>query len=80
MITHIQIRPFTLCNQIGSPLWLNLIPGQPIFATSVDYGFDCDEEELGRELHASIPANVADPSIPLISAEEFDSLYKWFIS
>ena len=80
MITHIQLRPFILCNQISSPLSLNLIPGQPIFATSLDYGFDCDEEELGRELYASIPASVAEPSIPLISAEEFDSLYKWFIS
>ena len=80
MITHIQLRPFTLCNQISSPLSLNLIPGQPIFATSLDYGFDCDEEELGRELLAPLPASLENQPIHHIGAEEFESLYHWFNS
>lgn len=52
----------------------------PIFASSLDYGFDFDEQELGRELLASQPASLDDQPHHLVEAEEFESLYRWFNS
>jgi len=52
----------------------------PIFASTLDYGFDFDEQELGRELLASLPASLDDQPDHLIEAEEFESLYRWFNS
>jgi hypothetical protein len=80
MNTQIEIKLYTLFNIIDIPLLPDPIPGQPVLATSLDYGFDFDEQELGRELLAPLPASVADLPANEISAEEFDSLYKWFIS
>jgi len=47
---------------------------QPIQACSRDYGFDFDEDELGRELLAPLPASLADRGMPKIDAEDFQSL------
>lgn len=52
----------------------------PTSASSLDYGFDFDEQELGRELLASQPASLDDQPNHLIEAEEFESLYRWFNS
>ena len=52
----------------------------PILASSHDYGFDFDDEELGRELLASLPASLEDQPNHHIEAEEFESLYRWFNS
>jgi hypothetical protein len=80
MNTHFQIKLSTLAQLFGSPEAPNLLPGQPNCATSLDYGFDFDEEELEMESAASTPSEKADASIPTVSADEFDLLYRWFIS
>ncbi len=51
---------------------------KPILASSLDYGFDFDEEELGRELLAPLPAGLANQPNNHIDADEFESLYRWF--
>lgn len=50
----------------------------PIMASSLDYGFDFDADELARELLAPLPVFEIDHSNHSVEAEEFDSLYKWF--
>ena len=45
---------------------------QSIQACSRDYGFDFEEEEIGRELRAPLPANILDQSIPEL--EELETL------
>ncbi len=57
------------------------LSGPSYDATSLDYGFDFDDQSLGQELAAPLPAgDIADSPAPLIEADEFESLYKWFIS
>ena len=53
---------------------------KPILASSLDYGFDFDEEELGRELLAQLPACLVNQLNNHIDADEFESLYRWFNS
>ncbi len=53
---------------------------QPACITSLDYGFDFDEEELARELSTPLPEGLGDKPAPLVEAEEFERLYHWFCS
>ena len=53
---------------------------QPIQANSCDYGFDFDEEDLGRELLAPLPVNRTIREIPEINPEEFEPFFIWFNS
>lgn len=52
----------------------------PIQANSRDYGFDFDEDELGKELLAPLPFTLADQHLPEVDADEFESRHLWFLS
>ncbi len=49
-------------------------------ATSQDYSFDIDDEELARELLAPLPESLSDQYNIVVDADEFDALYRWFAS
>ncbi len=51
---------------------------EPIMASPRDYGFDFDGEQLARELLAPNPLGDNDTNNPVVGAEEFETLYKWF--
>jgi hypothetical protein len=57
-----------------------IICSQPVHASSIDYGFDIDEDELADGLFSSLPACVIDQPILHVGADEFDVLYHWFNS
>lgn len=58
----------------------NSIRFEPVMASSRDYGFDFDDDELARELLAPIPVSDNDPSGQIVGTDEFESHYKWFCS
>ena len=69
MLTH----PATICNfRVALP--------EPIQASSRDYGFDFDEEEIGRELLAPLPASLSTQTIPEVDADEFEKVFHYFLS
>lgn len=49
-------------------------------ADSRDYGFDFDEEELGRELLAPLPDSLSAQSFPEVDADTFEKAFQYFIS
>jgi hypothetical protein len=51
---------------------------EPIMASSLDYGFDFDADELASELLTTAPRRNLDQSTQTVGAEEFESLYQWF--
>ena len=53
---------------------------EPVHADPRDYGFDIDEEELGRELLAALPSTLVDRSTPDVDVEEFETRHSWFLS
>jgi hypothetical protein len=53
---------------------------QPICASSLDYGFDFDEEEVARELLAPLPASLLSQENTEVDADEFESRHLWFLS
>lgn len=52
----------------------------PYIASTRDYGFDLDEDEVARELLAPQPVSFLDRQEVTIPADEFESLYQWFCS
>ena len=56
------------------------IPEEQVHASSRDYGFDFDEDELARELIAPLPTSLADQPIPEVEANEFEPRYQYFLS
>lgn len=53
---------------------------EPIYASSRDYGFDFNEDEVGKELLAPLPLIFANHSLPEVDADEFEERYAWFVS
>ena len=49
-----------------------------ILASSLDYGFDFDEDELGRELLAPLPNGLSSQPNVQVDADEFEFLFRWF--
>ena len=52
----------------------------PVQACSRDYGFDFDEEEIGRELLASLSDMSSSHAILEIEANEFEQVFQCFLS
>jgi len=76
MNTQILTKPAAICNFFviisdGE----DFTPAQPIRASSRDYGFDFDEEELARELLAPLPASFISQTNYDMDADEFESCY-----
>lgn len=57
-----------------------LPPTESIHADSRDYGFDFDEDELGLELAAPLPACLSIQSLPEVDADAFESTFQHFLS
>ena len=61
MTIQILTRPATICNFL-------VALSEPIQASSRDYGFDFDEEEIAHELLAPLSANL----LSQVDADEFE--------
>lgn len=70
----------TLSNPSLCEILFALPVAETIQADSRDYGFDFNEDELGRELLASLPSSFANRSLPEMDADEFEERYSWFVS
>ena len=73
MTIQILTRPATICN------FLVALP-ESIHASSRDYGFDFDEEEIAHELLAPLPASLSTQTIPAVEADEFEKDFHYFLS
>jgi hypothetical protein len=73
MTIQILTHPATICN------FLVALP-EPIQASSRDYGFDFDEEEIARELVTPLPASLSTQAIPEVDADDFEQIFQYFLS
>ena len=80
MNTQTQTTPANLSEFVIALPIAEFPPARPISANSCDYGFDFDEDELGRELLAPLPGSVAIPTIPEVGADEFEKVFQYFLS
>lgn len=55
MNTQTLTPPVMICNFVVVPLRLEVSSENPVCASSRDYGFDFDEEEIARELLSPTP-------------------------
>ena len=66
-------RPATICNFL-------VALSEPIQASSRDYGFDFDEEEIACELLTPLPTTLSTQTIPEVDADEFEQVFHYFLS
>jgi len=69
-ITSISLREFAFV----------LSDMQPIQADSRDYGFDFNEDELGRDLLAPLPTSFSSQSFHEVDAGELEQASHYFFS
>ena len=80
MKTQTLTNPTLNCNLVITSLPIDFPSAHPIQACSRDYGFDFDEEEIGRELLAPLPANLSSQAFHKIDADEFEQVCQCFLS
>lgn len=77
MNTQFLTKPSILFNLFAVLSQSGPQPAQPIQASSCDYGFDYDEDKLGRELLTPLSASLVAQAMPQVAADEFESRYAW---
>lgn len=80
MNTQTLTNPVMTCNFVFALPEAKFPIESPILASSRDYGFDFDEEEIAREMLAPLPASFADQPIPDVGANEFEQAFQYFFS
>jgi len=75
-LTH----PTTICNFLVALPEVDMPPEGPIYASPRDYGFDLDEEEIGREMLVLLPASLVNQPVFEIAPDEFEAIHLWFLS
>jgi hypothetical protein len=80
MNTQTLINPAPYCTFVMVPMPADLPDDHPIQACSRDYGFDFDEEEIGKELLAPLPVNLSSRAFPEIDMDEFEQVFQCFLS
>lgn len=78
MTTQILTTPAARCNIFGSLALAYPNCNEPTQACTLDYGFDFDEEQLGREQLAPLPSSLVHQPNQHVEPEEFETLYRWF--
>ena len=80
MNTQILTNPTPRCNPVIASLPISLSSARPVQACSRDYGFDFDEDEIGRELLAPLLVDLSSQGFPEIDADEFEQVFQCFLS
>ena len=80
MNTQTLTNPVLNCSLVVTLQPAGLSRAYPIQACSRDYGFDFDEEEIGREMLAPLPASLSSRVISEKEADEFEQVFQCFLS
>ena len=79
MNTQILTKPSILFNLFIRLPQSDTQPAHPICASSCDYGFDLDEDEMGSELLDPLPVSLSAQATPQVTTDEFELHYAWII-
>ena len=71
MTTQTHIKAAMIFDLVVAPPSVLLLTAEPVCASSRDYGFDFDQEELAEELSAPLPTSLATKRASEMGAEEF---------
>lgn len=80
MNTQTLTTPIMTCKFVATFPVANYPSEEAIRASSLDYGFDFDEEELASELPAPLPAALPRSAISEVEADEFERVFRYFVS
>lgn len=53
---------------------------RPLQASARDFGYEIDEQELAEELIAPLPTGILIPTLPDVDPDDFESIYRCFLS
>ena len=77
MNTQTFAKTTLLCNIFSLPL---SIPMGPVEISSQDFGYEINEDDLASEMLVQLPDNLLGQTPPEVDPDEFESIYKWFLS
>jgi len=77
MINQAFVKTTLFCNIFSLPLY---IPMGPIEFSPQDLGYEINEDDLASEMLAQLPDDLLGQTTPEVDPEEFESIYKWFLS
>ncbi len=56
------------------------IPQSHLEISAQELGYEINEDEVANELGTQLPEKVSWQPIPEVEPEEFETVYKWFLS
>jgi hypothetical protein len=55
-------------------------PPSPLQVSARDFGYVIDEQELAEALEGPLPSSSPSLNPPQVEADDFESLYSWFLT
>ena len=77
MINQAFVKTILFCNIFSLPLY---IPMGPVEISPQDFGYEINEDDLASEMLLQLPDNLVGQAPPEVDPDEFESIYKWFLS
>ena len=66
-----------ICKLYSLPVCITVDTGD---VSPKDFSFELDEQELANEWQTRLPDGLQEQKSPEVDADEFEALYKWFLS
>ena len=66
-----------ICNLLSLPVYVSQYP---IEISAQDFGYEINEDELASEMRGQLPDDLLWQPIPEVDAEDFETVYKSFLS
>ena len=77
MNTQAIVKSTLIWNLFSLPLCL---PMSAIEISPQDFGYEINEDELAGEMLVQLPDDLLGQTPPEVDRDEFESVYKWFLS
>jgi hypothetical protein len=71
------VKTTSIRNLFSLPVYVSLCP---IEISPQDFGYEINEDELASEMRVQLPDNLIWQPIPEVDPEDFETVYKWFLS
>ena len=77
MNTQAIVKSTLIWNLFSLPVYVSLCP---IEISPQDFGYEINEDELASEMLVQLPDDLLGQTTPEVNPDEFETVYKWFLS
>ena len=77
MNTQSLVKTTLIWNLFSLPF---CIPKSPIEISPQEFGYEINEDDLASEMLVQLPDDLLGQTTPEVNPDEFETVYKWFLS